>query len=197
MNFAEESIQNITFHSFKSTAVEIRISKIRYYLLSILVLSSDPISIDSDQQKFDHENVEPKWDFHIIVVRSVFSKVNQSLTDSFCSWGWCHQSCMVMLMLTMRIEETVSQVVRRCNPHYWMLIYWIQKDVQFRVTCSFSLISESSAITSFLLRYPDLVSLAHFLSKSFIESHEIIMLSAESTGKKITQKCEIWARPTD
>ena len=54
----------------------------------------------------------------------------------------------------------------------------------FRVICSFSLISESSAITSFLLRYPDLVSLAHFLSKSFIESHEIIMLSAESTGKK-------------
>ena len=97
-----------TFHSFKPTAVEIRISKIRYYLLSILVLSSDPISIDSDQQKFDHENVDPKWDLHIIVVRSVFSKVNQSLTDSFCSWGWCHQSCMVMLMLTMRIEETVQ-----------------------------------------------------------------------------------------
>ena len=119
-----------TFHSLKSTAVEIRISKIRYYLLSILVLSSDPISIDSDQQKFDHENVEPNWDLHIIVVRSVFSKVNQSLTDSFCSWGWCHQSCMVMLMLTMRIEETVSQVVRRCNPDYWMLIYWIQKDIQ-------------------------------------------------------------------
>ena len=101
-----------------------------YYQYLFWVLTQKPISIDSDQQKFDHENVEPKWDLHIIVVRSVFSKVNQSLTDSFCSWGWCHQSCMVMLMLTMRIEETVSQVVRRCNPDYWMPIYWIQKYVQ-------------------------------------------------------------------
>ena len=74
---------------------------------------------------------------------------------------------------------------------------YIGSKSMFRVTCSFSLISESSAITSFLLRYPDLVSLAHFLSKSFIKSFEIIMLSAESTGKKITQKCEIWARPTE
>ena len=79
-----------------------------YYQYLFWFLTQKPISIDSDQQKFDHENVEPKWDLHIIIVRSVFSKVNQSLTDSFCSWGWCHQSCMVMLMLTMRIEETVQ-----------------------------------------------------------------------------------------
>ena len=98
-----------------------------YYQYLFWVLTQKPISIDSNQQKFDH------WIFilaYIIIVRSVFSKVNQSLTDSFCSWGWCHQSCMVMLMLTMRIEETVSQVVRRCNPDYWMPIYWIQKYVQ-------------------------------------------------------------------
>ena len=55
-----------TFHSFKSTAVEIRISKIRYYLLSILVLSSDPKTNQHWQQSEEiwSRNVEPKWDLH-------------------------------------------------------------------------------------------------------------------------------------
>ena len=106
---------------------------------------------------------------YIIIVRSVFSKVNQSLTDSFCSWGWYHQSSMVMLMLTMKSEERVE-----C-PKLSEDVIWttecrnIGSKRMFRVTCSFSLksLSHSSAITSFLLRYPDLVSPRTFSVKKF------------------------------
>ena len=97
------------------------------------------------------------------------SKVYQSLTDSFCSWGWYHQSSMVMLMLTMKSEERVEcpklseDVIRTTECRN------IGSKRMFRVTCSFSLksLSHSSAITSFLLRYPDLVSPRTFSVKKF------------------------------
>ena len=106
-----------TFHSFKSTAVEIRISKIRYYLLSILVLISDPKTNQHWQWSAEiwSQECRTKMGSLYCPISSLseafsvtVSKVYQSLTDSFCSWGWYHQSSMVMLMLTMKSEERVS-----------------------------------------------------------------------------------------